>query len=256
MTRPVVVPVVAPVLGRGPPARGPPRPLASGAVVGLLLAVLGLALAGVDPAGALLLGGALAAGATRRGALAHAAACLVGVPLIGVVLSLVLGVRADRLDLLGLLPDGPAAVVEVALAVVLAVWAVLRLRDGRPRPGRRRRLRPGDAALLGAGGAWALSALLDPTFLSVVVLAARTDRWTDVVAAHALYSVVSQLPLLVLALAVLGGRHEPVVRWLTRTWERVRPVARHVLTAALLLVAVLLLADGGAYLLTGRFLVG
>ncbi|NNH24120.1 hypothetical protein, partial [Pseudokineococcus marinus] len=36
-------------------------------------------------------------------------------------------------------------------------------------------------------------------FLPVVVLAARTDRWTDVVAAHALCSVVSQLPLHVLA---------------------------------------------------------
>ncbi|GAA2021227.1 hypothetical protein WDZ16_05480 [Pseudokineococcus marinus] len=102
----------------------------------------------------------------------------------------------------------------------------------------------------------ALSALLDPTFLPVVVLAARTDRWTDVVAAHALCSVVSQLPLHVLALTVRHGGHEPVVRWLTRTWERVRPAARHVLTAALLLVAVLLLADGGAYLHTGRFLVG
>ncbi|MEJ5866473.1 hypothetical protein WDV85_01810 [Pseudokineococcus sp. 5B2Z-1] len=196
-------------------------------VAGLLLAVPVLGLAGVDPAGALLLEGALAAGATRRGALAHAAACLVGVPLVGLVLSLLLGVRADRLDLLGLLPDGPATLPCPAL----------------PCPAR-------------GGGAWGPSALLDPTYRSVVVLAARTDRWTDAVAAHALSSVVSQLPLLVLALAVRRGRHEPVVRWLTRTWARVRSTARHLLTAALPLVAVLLLADGGAHLLTGRSLVG
>lgn len=226
-------------------------------MAGLLLAAAGLGLAGLDPAGALLLGAALAAGATRRGAVLFAAVAVLGTVVLGTVLSLALGVRADDLDVLALLPDGPvAAVVEVVLAVALAVWAVLRLRDRRPRPGKPRRTRPGTAALLGASGAWALAAVLDPTFLAVVVVAARADAWPGVVAAHLLWSVVAQLPLVVLLAAVLRGAHEPVVRWLERAWARARPAVRHLVTAALLLVALLLLADAGAYLVTGDFLVG
>lgn len=225
-------------------------------MAGLFFAVFGLGLAGLDPAGALLLGGALAAGATRRGAAVFGAIAVLGAAALGAACSLVLGVRADDLDIVAALPEGPgAAITEIVLAVLIGLWAVLRLRKRRPRPGKPRRTRPGTPVLMGAATAWTLAALLDPTFLAVVVLAARADSWVHVGFAHLLWSLVAQLPLVVLLVAVARRTHEPVVRWLARAWARVRPAVRQVVTAALLLVALLLLADGGLYLTTGSFLI-
>lgn len=222
----------------------------------LLLAALGLGLAGLDPAGALMAVATLAAGASRRTVLVFGSMVLGGSAALGATLSLTLGVRLRSVDLLGLLPRGAfGAVVEVVLGLGLLGWAWWRQQHRRvPGAGRigRSRLLP----VLGLGVAYAALSLTDPTFAAMVVLAGRGQPVAEVVAAHVMWSLASQLPLVVLLMAVLAGAHGGAVTWFQRWWARVGPALRRGVSVLALVVGVLLLADAGLFAATGRFWVG
>ena len=228
---------------------------------GLLGAALGLGVAGVDPAGALLVVAALAAGARPRAVLLFAAVVVAGTTLLGTALSLTIGGELGRLDLSGLaLPDGPSAALEAVVGAALLGWAGVRLARGstarphRARPARRRLA--GTAGLLGAGALFALGAALDPTFVGLVVLAGRGADPPAVALAHLLWVVVSQLPLVLLAVAVARGAHVRLVDRAQASWQRLRPMLQRLLSAVLLLVGAVLLLDAAWWLASGRFLLG
>lgn len=218
----------------------------------LLIAALGLGLAGLDPAGALVAVGVLAAGARRRTVLAYGLVVLAGSATLGATLSLTLGERLRSVDLLGLLPRGGlAAVVEVVLGVALLAWARRRRRpvvDGSERV-----RRSGLVPVLGLGLAYAALSAADPTFAGMVVLAGRGQPVVEVVAAHLAWSLTSQLPLVVLLVAVVAGVHDGAVAWFRRGWARVAPGLRRVVTGLLALAGVALLADAAVFLVTGGF---
>lgn len=222
----------------------------------LLLAALGLGLAGLDPAGALMAVATLAAGASRRTVLVFGSMVLGGSAALGVTLSLTLGVRLRSVDLLGLLPRGDlGALVEVVLGLGLLGWVWWRQRHRRlPGAGRigRARLLP----VLGLGVAYAALSLTDPTFAAMVVLAGRGQPVAEVVAAHAVWSLTSQLPLVVLLAAVLAGAHDGAVTWFQRWWTRVGPALRRGVSVLALVVGVLLLADAVFFAVTGSFGIG
>ena len=220
-------------------------------MIGLVLAALGLGLAGLDPAGGLVAVGVLAAGARRRTVLAFGVVVLGGSATIGVTLSLTLGVRLRSVDLLGLLPRGaPAAAVEAVVGVGLLVWAWRRQRAVVRTAERTRR--SGAAPVLGLGLAYASLSLADPTFAAMVVLAGRGQAVVEVVLAHLAWSLTSQLPLVVLLVAVLTGAHDRAVIWFRRGWTRVSPVLRRVVTAVLVVAGLLLLGDALLFVVTGR----
>lgn len=222
----------------------------------LVLAALGLGLAGLDPAGALMAVAVLAAGASRRTVLVFGLTVLGGSAALGVTLSLTLGVRLRSVDLLGLLPRGGlGALVEVVLGLGLLAWVWWRWR--RPVAPRAERLgRSRLVPVLGLGVAYAFLSLTDPTFAGIVVLAGRGQAVAEVVTAHLVWSLASQLPLVVLLVAVLAGAHDGAVTWFQRWWGRVGPALRRVVTALALTVGVLLLADAGLFAATGRFWIG
>lgn len=225
----------------------------------LVLAALGLGLAGLDPAGALMAVATLAAGAQRRTVLGFGLVVLGGSVALGVTLSLTLGVRLRSVDLLGLLPRGDlGALVEVVLGLGLLGWVWWRgRRGGRPKlPGADRFSRSRLLPVLGLGVAYALLSLTDPTFAGVVVLAGRGQPVAEVVAAHVVWSLASQLPLVVLLTAVLAGAHDGAVTWFRRWWARVGPVLRRAVTALALLAGVALLADATWFAATGSFGIG
>ena len=224
-------------------------------MIELLLTALGLGLAGLDPAGALFVAGALGAGARERHVVAFSLVTLLGTAAFGTALSLTLGPRITDIDW-GFLFSSPGALGEAALGLVLVAWGIVRARRPtthapKPRSPRGR----GPAALLALAVVFALAAVLDPTFVSLVVIAGRGEPFWSVAVAHSIWIVVSQAPLVLLLAAMAGGKHERFVARFGSWWERVRPAVGRLVTAAALLVGAFFVLDAGWWFATGEFLV-
>jgi hypothetical protein len=198
----------------------------------------------------------------------HASALVVFacVPILGTVafgtaLSLIVGPRIAGLDWGLLLPHDPAedrvaASVEIVVGLALLAWGVVRARRPATRPPKPSAPHGfGMISLGGAGMLFALAAIFDPTFISLVVIAGRAEHYWSVVAAHSTWTLVSHMPLvLVLALSV-GGGHEGVVIWFRTWWARVSPAIIRLITGVVLPVGMLFLLDSAWLYFTGGFLI-
>jgi hypothetical protein len=226
-------------------------------MIQLLAVAAGLGLAGIDPGGALIAIGALAMGARERDVLGFGLVSILGTALLGTVLSRTVGQRLLTVRWSALLPpDRLAALIELLIAAGLVWWAVVRLRKPAARPPRPNgRTRTTGTALLGLAVLWAAAAVLDPTFVGLVVLAGREDSVLTVAAAHLLWILVSQAPLLALMVAIARGHEKRAVAWFQRVWERARPVTFAVGTGALLLAGAVLALDSLWWFFTERFLI-
>ncbi len=227
-------------------------------MIAFLLAVLTLGVAGLDPLGALLMAGALAGGATRKGVGAFVAAAAGTTVALGVACSLLLAPFIDRLAAaMANTPDLVWLAVELGLAVVLLVWGIRRLRAGvsKEKPQKKTRSLIDTSVLLGAGVMFGISALTDPTYYGVIVLAGRDEPIWLVVIAHLLWFAVSQAPLLALTIAAAKGSHVRLAQKLQGYWEQWRPAINRILTVILFVGAVYLMIDCGFYLATGAFLI-
>ena len=109
--------------------------------------------------------------------------------------------------------------------------------------------------MLGLAVLWAAAAVLDPTFVGLVVLAGREESVLTIGAAHLLWIVVSQAPLLALMVAIVRGHEKRAVAWFQRAWERARPVTVAVGTGALLLAGAAFALDSLWWFFTERFLI-
>lgn len=253
----------------------------------LVGACVALSIAGFDPFGALALLAALARGAGRRAAIAFTAA--------GAAVIIAAAMLLDLLAY-ALLPDGlphvPDVVwgsLEAAAAVGLVVWGGRRLaarRDaghplpqgaGHPLPNEAgpaasgaeedsdeastpddvpRRLRgTGTGPMTLAGAAYGLTVLGDPGFWGLVALVHRLQAGPALGIA-ALWWLLSQSPLVALAVAVALGAGDPVGRWMRRSWRRVAAPLGRIGTAVILLAGLVLGADVVLWLSTGAFLLG
>ena len=226
-------------------------------VIRLLLTAIALGLASLDVTGALAAVGALAAGARKRAILAFGGFTVLGTVAFGTALSLIVGPRISGFDWGNLLPHDPtedlvAALVEVVLGVGLLAWGIVRaLRPGAhpPKPTAPRGL--GVISLAGAGLLFALAAIVDPTFVSLVVIAGRADRFWSVAAAHSTWTFVSHVPLVLVLAFALGGESERVVTTVRTWWAKIGPWMVRLVTIFVFLVALLLLLDAIWYFITG-----
>lgn len=221
----------------------------------VVVAAVGLGLAGIDPAGLLLALGSLAAGARERTVLLFTAIVVAGTALLGTVLTLGLGRQLQDFDWTSVFPpDWLGALIEGFLAAALLAWALIRLRRPGARPPRpSKRARTG-LALVWAGLLFAASAPLDPTFVGLVVLAGRGESVLAVVLAHVMWVVVSQLPLVALAVLIMLGRHDRAVDSLRNLLPRMRPTLARVGTATLAVIGLLMAVDVAWWLSAGEFL--
>jgi hypothetical protein len=226
-------------------------------VIKLLLTAFALGLASLDVTGALVATGALGAGARVRALMAFGCFCILGTVAFGTALSLIVGPRISGIDWGMLLPHDPtedrvAAFVEVVLGVGLLIWGIVRARrpgSRAPKPGAPRGL--GLISLAGAGTLFALAAIVDPPFVSLVVIAGRADLFWSVLAAHSTWTLVSHAPLILVLVFALSGESERIVSWVRTWWTRISPWMVRLVTGALLLAGTLLLLDALWYYFTG-----
>lgn len=227
----------------------------------LLLTAFALGLASLDVTAALAAVAALGAGARNRALLAFGCVSIFGTIAFGTVLSLIVGPRIADIDWGALLPRTPtedrvAAIAEIVLGLALLAWGAVRVRRPAATPPKPRAPRGlGLVSLAGAGTLFALAAILDPPFVSLVVIAGRAEAFWSVLAAHLMWTLVSHMPLvLVLGFALFVG-HERVVTFVQTRWTRISPLIARLVTGVVLLVGTLFLLDAAWWYLTGSFFV-
>ena len=227
-------------------------------MIKLLLTAFALGLASLDFTATVLALGALGAGARDRALLAFGCVCILGTLAFGTTLSLVIGTRLAGLDWSSLLPHDPAedliaAIVEVLLGVGLVIWGIvraLRPHTTPPKPTVPRSL--GLMSLAAVGILFALAAIFDPPFLSLVVIAGRAEHFWPVVAAYSTWVFVSHAPLILFLVLAVSTDHGVVVNRYQSWWTRIRPIMDRLVTGTVLLVGALLLLDAAWYFLTGE----
>jgi hypothetical protein len=230
-------------------------------VTKLLLTAFALGLASLDVTGALAAVGALGAGARVRALMAFGCFSILGTVAFGTALSLIVGPRIAGLDWGMLLPHDPtedrvAASVNVVVGLGLLTWGIMRTRRPAtrpPKPGVPRGL--GLISLAGTGMLFALAAIFDPTFVSLVVIAGRAELFWPVIAAHSTWTLVSHTPLVFVLALVVSGDHERVVSWFRTWWARISPLVVHLVTSVVLLVGTFFLLDTAWWYVTGEFLI-
>lgn len=226
-------------------------------MVKLLLTAFALGLASLDFTATVLALGALGAGARNRALLAFGFVCILGTLIFGASLSLLIGPRIAGLNLGSLLPHDPtedliAAVVEVVLGVGLVAWGVFRAvrpHTTPPKPTAPRGVGP--ISLAGVGILFALAAIFDPPFLSLVVIAGRYEHFWSVVAAHSTWVTVSHAPLILLLILAVSLDRALVVERFQKWWTWLRPITMRVVTVTVLLAGTLLLLDAAWFFITG-----
>lgn len=226
-------------------------------MIELVLTALGLGVAGLDPTKALLAAGALSGGARKQDVTLYGLVSIVGTIVSGTVLSLVLGPRIAELDWTLFVPTDPViATLEVGLGLGFLIWGLVRIQNSAAHTSSSR-VSHGTSlpALVGFGLFFALTAFIDPAFASLIVVASRETSLWSVVAAHSVWILISQAPLIVIIGAILCGKHETVVSEFQCRWRQIRPTVRRVVTVALFVAATILLSDAGWWFFTGKFLV-
>ena len=226
-------------------------------MVKLLLTAFALGLASLDLTGTLLALGALGAGAKDRALLAFGFVSIFGTLAFGTTLSLLIGPRIAAIDWAALLPHDPtedriAAFIEVLLGVGLVGWGILRaLRPSTapPKPTTPRGI--GLLSLAAIGVPFALAAIFDPTFVSLVVIAGRSEHFPSILAAHSTWAFVSHAPLILLLVFALASDHGRVVSLFQNLWTRIRPFTIRLVTAAALLTGAAFILDATWFYLTG-----
>jgi hypothetical protein len=224
----------------------------------LLLTAFALGLASLDITGTLLALGALGAGARNRALLAFGCVSILGTAAFGTMLSLIIGPRISGIDWAALLPHDPtedriAAAIEILLGIGLIGWGILRaLRPSTtpPKPSAPRGI--GLLSLAAVGVPFALAAIFDPTFVSLVVIAGRFEHFWSVAAAQSTWAFVSHAPLILLLAFAIATDHERVVTLFQTWWTRLRPFIFRLVTGAALLVGIAFLLDAAWFYVTGK----
>jgi hypothetical protein len=224
-------------------------------VIKLLLTAFVLGLASLDVTGALLAVGALGAGARTPGfelflyprhcrfrylPLAHSRAAN-------------RGHRPGHSFSPRPQEDRVAAFVDIVLGAGLLIWGIVRiLRPGTrpPKPSAPRGL--GLISLAGAGILFALAAIADPTFISLVLIAGRAEHFWSVLAAHSTWTLVSHIPLVLVLVFALSVDHGRVVVWVHTLWARTSPWLFRSVTGLVVIVGILFLHHALGWYLTGE----
>jgi hypothetical protein len=224
-------------------------------LIELLLTAIGLGIAGLDPIGALVAIGALGSGVRERFVIAYGLIGIVGTAALGTVLSLLVGTRLAEIDW-SFLDSGDRfwAIGEAVVGAGLLAWAVRRIFRPAASDAEPKKHSAGEIALIATSVVFIISAVLDPTFVGLVMLAGRDGQVLDASLAHLAWILVSQSPLVLVTGAIATGKHGSFVVQFQKWWGKIRPAVAWVGTALAFVAGAVLLVDAGWWFFTDQFL--
>lgn len=229
----------------------------------LFITALLLGVAGFDPSGAIVIISALAVGAKKKDVCIFAITTFIGTVTVGVACSYLLGSSIEYIaDWLNYIPDSIWLVLEFIVVGALFKWFVDRTfrkkeKEKKEESFLAKYIKKG---LFAVGVFFAVTALTDPSFIAVITLSGHNMHFAEVLVANALWILISQSPIFILTIAVLLGKHESVIVFVqnklkeSRFVEKVKKVFPKLLTAIILIAALVLLADVISYCTTGNWL--
>ena len=100
-----------------------------------------------------------------------------------------------------------------------------------------------------------IAAIADHTFVTLVVIAGRAERFWSVLAAHSTRTLVSHVPLILVLVLALSVNNERVVVWVQSLFARISPRMVRLITGVVLLVGFLFLIDALQYYATGELFI-
>ena len=218
----------------------------------------GLGAAGFDVFGVVIVLLLLASRVSKRRIVLFASIAFVGTVALGTVAAVLLGESVASLS--QIVHRIPAVVwlgLEGVAAVALFGWATYRLcvapaPDKPPKDSHIARWLARSVVL--GGIMYAVSALGDPSFLALIALASRGHSLVTIILAQVVWFVVSQGLFCGLVVAIICGRHQPLIGWFERVRARYSTVFRQIITGAIILCAVILMADAITFVLSRQWL--
>lgn len=217
-----------------------------------LTEIVALGVAGFDPLGCLLMLALIAGGSRERHTLVFTGSQALVTIGVGVACAVVFRTNMHRLArfLYGV-PLPVWGVLELVVAIGLMMWGVLRLRshavDERAEP---RRASTATVAALGAG--FGLAAFVDPGYTGAILVSSREPIGVTVLG-MTIWFLITQTPLIVLALAALVGRLDLVHSAVERLVRRLQRPLAWAITGLILITALLLTVDATLFAATGSY---
>ncbi len=224
----------------------------------ILLPAVGLGLAGFDPAGAMVGIGLLGLGVHRRNIIVMVVTFVGGTVALGTALSVILGLRVAGFDWRKFEPSHRhVAMGLLVVGLLLLGWGIYRIvhppavkthiKKKKP-PG----TNPFQLALLGI--IFALSSVISPPFLTLVVIAGSYDRLWEIILSHLIWVLLNQSALIaVTAIAMTGGGEKAIAHFQT-WWLQTAPIRYRIVTGLAFVVAATLLLESVWWRLTNAFL--
>ncbi|MGT2912089.1 hypothetical protein ACVR1I_10330 [Streptococcus cameli] len=108
--------------------------------------------------------------------------------------------------------------------------------------------------LWGMIGFMLITALIDPTFIAVLALSGRQNIVLAFFS-NFIWGILSQLPLLLLALAILTNKHQKFTEKFNQFTAKNRQLTRQMMTGLFFLVSLILCSDLATNLITGSWLI-
>lgn len=223
-----------------------------------LLAAVGLGIAGIDPLGALLLMTAIAAKLSRSKLVIFSATVLLSAVIAGTILSLTgAGLISSIKDVIPVSTSRVWVIVNLIVAAAILLWIIRRkITDKQPNQVKSRsKLSGSNYAITATSILFGASSVLDPTFLANISLAAQSKNLATVVAMHTIWILVSQIMLFGLFAAYLLGKHETVIDYARRQYNKHKSLLQNILYLAAIAILIILVLDSASYLISEKYLI-
>jgi len=224
----------------------------------IILTAGGLGLAGFDPAGAMVGIGLLGMGIHRRNIIVMIVTFMVGTVALGTGLSVILGPRVAGFDWRKLEPSHQHVAIGLFVGgLLLLAWGIHRLVHPpvlrtRTQKAGRRGTGPFQLALLGI--IFALSSLISPPFLALVVIASSYDHLVQIVLAHTIWFLLNQSTLLIVTGVAMTGAGEDAIANFRRWWIHITPLRNRLVTSLALVLAGAFILESVWWKTTNTFL--
>ena len=229
----------------------------------LFITALLLGAAGFDPSGAVVIITALTMGAKKKDICTFAITTFSGTVIVGVACSYLLGNSIKYIaDWLNYIPDSIWLVLELVVVCALFKWFIDRMlcRKDKEKKAESFLSRYIKKGLFLVGAFFAATALTDPSFIAIITLSGHNMHFAEVLLANTVWILISQSPVFILTAAVFLGKQERIIAFVqnkfkeSRLVKRIRIAAPKLLTAVILIAALVLLADALSYCTTGAWL--